>query len=108
MGRRVACACGSEENAGKEAFLRGAHLAPLTLNVVVEQRLHLIPGCWVDDGGVLTGIGFLFVFDPAKVVWIAQDRIKRTAEEMIPRTAADVMLAQPLLQADLTGVFGTK
>jgi hypothetical protein len=69
------------------------------LDVVIEQRLHLLPGRSVDNGGVLTGIGFLLVLDQSEVVSIAQNRIERSTEEVIATSASNIVLAKPILEA---------
>jgi hypothetical protein len=48
-------------------FLGGAHFAAVASDVGVEQRLHFVPGSSVDNGRMLTWMGFLPVFDQPAV-----------------------------------------
>jgi hypothetical protein len=63
----------------------------------LSKGLHFVPCLLLYDRRVLARVCFLFVLDPTDVVWIAQNRVKRSTEEVIAIVAANIVAAQPFL-----------
>ena len=56
MCRRISVVAGIEDDSGEETRLRQALRTPLSTRVLIEQRLHLVPGDSVDNSLVLAGM----------------------------------------------------